>query len=781
VEDDDDDKDVDSDNVAQSRDNAASHNANKRARLDDGSARRDTADTWALTPPVRTANARQNRDEESTRVTTRGGAPSRHQPGSVLRVTVKNFVTYTAATFDMGPALNMVIGPNGTGKSTLVCAICLGLGWGTQHLGRAKELSEFVKHGCSEAEIEIELKGHQGNTNPIIRRNIRREGNKSSWHIDGQSSTLKNVLALAKGFSIQIDNLCQFLPQDRVVEFAQLSPVELLASTQRAAAPPQMSEWHEELKKLRADQKTAEKSHVESKQSLANLENRQNLQREDVERMRERLVIQDKVAMLEKIRPFAHYTVAKEKAQEAHVRKAAGDQELIELNKELAPSLRAMDEKKVYVDSVAEVVTQKRKLYERAQAGDEAVDRDHAKATEAIAEHQRLRKSEQKGIQDRKRDIETTERKIHDIKVQMQEQPIEVDLPAFNERSREKQRQIRELEEDILQRRQTKKDRMNEIGSRTQRIKHAEDELINLSSQAGQQTNKLRQVSQDTAKAWDWIQANRAQFKSHVYGPPVVECTVEDKHYVDAIEALFQANELTAITCTDRADFQLLSRQLQSSMRLHDITLRTCLKPLSDYPPPLSDEEMHALGLEGWALSYLKGPEPVLSMLCNDKRLHQTGVVLKDITDQHYATLESSAVSNWVTSKAHYQITRRREYGPGAVSTRVRDIQPARVWTSQPVDIRAERQLREIIDTCTSEMAELKDEHEQIDVGIRNLTDQIALLRKEKVSQHAAQTPSIFLDLTTRRKRLRTTKRSNRKFLTTLRLCHRDLVRASFH
>ena len=53
----------------------------------------------------------------------------RWQPGSLVRVTLKNFVTYTAATFNPGPSLNMVIGPNGTGKSTLVCAICLGLGW----------------------------------------------------------------------------------------------------------------------------------------------------------------------------------------------------------------------------------------------------------------------------------------------------------------------------------------------------------------------------------------------------------------------------------------------------------------------------------------------------------------------------------------------------------------------------------------------------------------------------------------------------------------------------
>lgn len=55
-----------------------------------------------------------------------------HQPGSIVRVKLTNFVTYTDVEFNPGPSLNMVIGPNGTGKSTLVCAICLGLGWGPQ-------------------------------------------------------------------------------------------------------------------------------------------------------------------------------------------------------------------------------------------------------------------------------------------------------------------------------------------------------------------------------------------------------------------------------------------------------------------------------------------------------------------------------------------------------------------------------------------------------------------------------------------------------------------------
>lgn len=61
-----------------------------------------------------------------------GIGPDGYKVGAIKRIKVTNFVTYTQAEFFPGPKLNMVIGPNGTGKSTLVCAICLGLGWGPQ-------------------------------------------------------------------------------------------------------------------------------------------------------------------------------------------------------------------------------------------------------------------------------------------------------------------------------------------------------------------------------------------------------------------------------------------------------------------------------------------------------------------------------------------------------------------------------------------------------------------------------------------------------------------------
>lgn len=39
---------------------------------------------------------------------------------------------------------------------------------------------------------------------------------------------------VAKELNIQLDNLCQFLPQDMVVEFAKCDPKTLLEQTQKA-------------------------------------------------------------------------------------------------------------------------------------------------------------------------------------------------------------------------------------------------------------------------------------------------------------------------------------------------------------------------------------------------------------------------------------------------------------------------------------------------------------------------------------------------------------------
>lgn len=68
-----------------------------------------------------------------------------------------------------GDKLNVIIGPNGTGKSTIACAIVLGLGGKPTVIGRSKQLSAFVQYGQSKASVEIELLNPNGE-NYVIKR-----------------------------------------------------------------------------------------------------------------------------------------------------------------------------------------------------------------------------------------------------------------------------------------------------------------------------------------------------------------------------------------------------------------------------------------------------------------------------------------------------------------------------------------------------------------------------------------------------------------------------------
>lgn len=68
----------------------------------------------------------------------------------------------------------------------------------------------------------------------------------------GERSTMSAVQRTVGRLNVQLDNLCQFLPQDRVVEFARLKPVELLAATEKAIGDASLHAQHAALVEHRA-------------------------------------------------------------------------------------------------------------------------------------------------------------------------------------------------------------------------------------------------------------------------------------------------------------------------------------------------------------------------------------------------------------------------------------------------------------------------------------------------------------------------------------------------
>jgi len=61
-----------------------------------------------------------------------------------VRIQCENFLTYRSVIINPGPRLNVVVGPNGTGKSSIVCAIAIGLCANPKLLGRSDKIEEFI-------------------------------------------------------------------------------------------------------------------------------------------------------------------------------------------------------------------------------------------------------------------------------------------------------------------------------------------------------------------------------------------------------------------------------------------------------------------------------------------------------------------------------------------------------------------------------------------------------------------------------------------------------------
>lgn len=243
-------------------------------------------------------------------------------PGSIVRVACEQFVTYDAVEFFPGPYLNMIIGPNGTGKSTVVCAIALGLGWKPSVLGRAKDIASFVKLGREQGWVEIELQGLDGAANVTIRRILFRETNTSDWLLNGQNASAREIHEAVAPFHIEVGNLCAFLPQDRVADFAGMSPARLLQETQHAAGHPDLTKWHTELVS-HGHELAKVKTRIEREvQEYEHLEERNRALERDVRRYEERIELERRVAMLHARIPYAQYREAKQAYDVAHAQRS---------------------------------------------------------------------------------------------------------------------------------------------------------------------------------------------------------------------------------------------------------------------------------------------------------------------------------------------------------------------------------------------------------------------------------------------------------------------------
>ncbi|KAJ2923676.1 hypothetical protein H1R20_g13419, partial [Candolleomyces eurysporus] len=603
-------------------------------------------------------------------------------PGSIVRIQLHNFVTYDYVEFRPGPYLNMIVGPNGTGKSSIACAIALGLNFSPKILGRASELNAFVKNGTDAGYIEIELKGPAGRGNLIIRRNLSGKDRKSSFTLNGQPATGKEVTAKMAELNVQVENLCSFLPQDKVSSFAAMTPQQLLIETQKAAGDPNLSSWFESLKEEGKQLKgSAQKLKDDQAMVKQMRERNENIER-DVERFREREKLEKEIEELEVFIPFTLYRELRVQYIEAKEQQRVAHKRMMRLKSTNEPAHKL--ERKL--DADAKKASEKREQQKKAMiAKANALKKKQGESDKLDGEADNLMNklsSLKKNEKDRQRNIKTKEAELEKIQEELDRPPPQLPDPAD---LAEEQKQIN-LEKLALNRdTEEHNTAMHEVVERKMSAKRAAEDarrqMQQLDTVDSKKLGLLRKWDPDTHDAVLWLRRNKDKFKMEVLEPPILSVTVKDPNYAALVEAGFAGVQMRTIVAQCREDLNTLNHYVNDTTQAlgRRVRVPTWHRPNVEKlpPPPFSPQQMNDLGFEGYIYDYIEHPQGMENYLQSEMNLHRIPITRNPRIDigramQYMGNVGGGVFINGTT----YNTVTRSRYGRKAVGNMTRDIPP---------------------------------------------------------------------------------------------------------
>ena len=427
------------------------------------------------------------------------------------------------------PRLNVVVGPNGTGKSTILCAICLGLGGQPPLLGRADDARLFIKHEKEQAIIEIELAPQRDSSGRaeavhVIKRVIDRDrgsehgrgAGASTYFINGHKSTLKSVKELvSERYHIHIDNLCTFLPQDKVGNFSGFDKQSLLVETEKSLSG-HLYKTHQDLIELEKALQTSgtDVASIENELSKLKKEN-ERLEREK-ELMEERQSYMERIELLRKKRAWLVFDVKREEAKAAKEHR----EELKKQKKEAEKSLRPLAEKHATVEGEMSRIQSKYKALEAKVKKDKKTYDDCLTKAQRYTDDIENELSEYQTLESQQRQAK---KKVDKERLRLEQIEAEgADFPPIDEieqTMKQTQAEMRQLKSKIS-------GEKNRISTVVGRIEEAESERDSAAQRLNglKDDKKLRLQSlfrkvPAVEQAYKYIDQNRKVFRRQVWGP----------------------------------------------------------------------------------------------------------------------------------------------------------------------------------------------------------------------------------------------------------------------
>ncbi|EMG48620.1 SMC5 Structural maintenance of chromosomes protein 5 [Candida maltosa Xu316] len=670
--------------------------------------------------------------------------PAVFKPGFIRNVKVWNFTTYSYTEFSLSPTLNMIIGPNGSGKSTLVASICIGLA-GNINLIKRKNLKSMIKTGHDKAAVEITLENNDGKPPIVIKREFTAKD--STWTINHKRATESKVREIRAKFNIQLDNLCHFLPQERVAEFAGLSPEKLLMETERTLGDGHLLEMHNDLiDKDNTVQELANKI-KEIQNRLAKLHEERSRLEEEAKKLEEYERKKQAVDNHRLLIPFAKYSDMKK--QSTHLKRLRNEaKEKLKtfqanfepLKNDISKAGLKFDAETREYESIKKSIRSYDNTLTELKASQKNITSEISELLASVKSYRTKAEQKKTELEEARREVENLTQKLEGLVAPDPEQ-----LQQLTAEYSTKRNEVHGLEDKIREENSSRSDLNTALRRISDKIKDAEHRLqskekLDVLIGDARQTGRNYRLRDESFKVHKNLRS-RPDFEGKYFEAPIISCNVSDTSYAAAVEKIIDNNTLFALTVNSQHNFESLTRYFE---RTESNTPIRMVNSSSTPAPSLSEQELKSYGFDGYLSSFLTGPREVLTMLYNTSKLHTIPVSKRPLSDEDIKRLTSASGSGkilfmkFVAGDTLYTIQKSR-YGSQQSFYITEKVGRSQYFAVQGMSQEAKDAVSQEIATLQEELQSKKEVYEnhrsQIDAYSRQteeLKNQMTQIRRQQ-------------------------------------------------
>lgn len=559
-------------------------------------------------------------------------------PGNLIRVRMVNFLTYTDTSITPGPRMNVILGPNGTGKSSIVNAVCLVFAGSLRLLGRSTDLGAFVKHGENDAMIEALLYDPSARDGlRCVKRKFDCDG-KGWYELDGRKVKAADVVReINDRYDIQLDNLSQFMPQEKIADFVNLKNDELLTTTVRSLGGVEKERTFNELAAL--DREIAEGGKdLESKLArLRKLQEKHQAEKAEVQAYLKQQEAKRVLRLLQKFLPTAEAKEAKGEYIEALQRRRDCEDELTTLKSEIQQvEMGDINRRRQEL----EVVTSEFRSAKEACKDVEKTVHDLMATSDQLSMKLSAKTKDLQDIEStaerRRKDIERAEEHLAALEKSLEQTTM--DVKEHVEES--KLAALQDQRDKIMSERTMEENRRAPLEARRQnaarQIRHNEQRLR---SQSDVRQERIRHISHTSRKRYladvdQLVQDMKATgaFQRNVCGPVGSEIEVDNQYHARIMESCCSGFYVSAFVTESARDSRLLIDECKRKFAgwAPDIISAPTTRDdepdtyaiQSQVPKQPVDDRLRSFGIEGVVSDIYRAPPAVRAALNAQAGLH---------------------------------------------------------------------------------------------------------------------------------------------------------------